>query len=62
MEFLSGSLAANPYRVGRMLQRELNGLHAARRGEYRVVYEIRDDDHVVVVHRLQHRRDAYRPR
>lgn len=45
-----------------MLQRELSGLHSARRGEYRVVYEIREDDRVVIVHRLQHRRDAYRPR
>jgi mRNA-degrading endonuclease RelE of RelBE toxin-antitoxin system len=31
------------------------GLHAARRGEYRVIYEIRDAEHEVRVLRVQHR-------
>jgi mRNA-degrading endonuclease RelE of RelBE toxin-antitoxin system len=42
---------------------ELTGLHSARRGDHRVVYEIDDDRKVVViVHRVQHRRVVYRPR
>ena len=62
VEFLSTSLARDPHRVGHPLQWEIEGLHSTRRGEYRVVYEIRAKPHEVVVHRIQHRRDVYRPR
>ena len=60
LEFFSGGLSANPLRVGTALHRELAGLHSARRGEYRVIYQVNLDDHEVIVHRVQHRRDAYR--
>ena len=43
VEFMLSALVDNPYRVGGRLQRELAGLHSARRGSYRVVYEINDD-------------------
>ena len=62
VEFMLGALLANPQRVGGPLQRELAGLHSARRGAYRVIYEILDDDGLVVVHRIDHRSTAYRPR
>ena len=35
VEFLYGSLAASPYRVGTPLKLGLEGLHSARRGDYR---------------------------
>jgi mRNA-degrading endonuclease RelE of RelBE toxin-antitoxin system len=44
------------------LQRGLAGLWAARRGPYRVVYEIDDDQETVIVVRIDHRSDIYRPR
>jgi mRNA-degrading endonuclease RelE of RelBE toxin-antitoxin system len=62
VEFLATSLANDPLRVGHPLRRELAGLHSARRGEYRVVYEVRADAQDVVVLRVQHRRDVYRSR
>ncbi len=62
VEFMLGALVDNPYRVGGELQRELAGLRSARRGVYRVIYEIDDEQHVVVVHRIDHRRSAYRQR
>lgn len=62
VEFMVGQLVANPYRVGHPLQRELAGLWAARRGPYRVVYEIADDRAVVGAVRIDHRADVYRPR
>ncbi len=62
VEFLLGALLDNPHRVGGRLQRELDGLHAARRGSYRVVYQIIDDQHLVVVHRIDHRARVYRTR
>jgi mRNA interferase RelE/StbE len=52
----------NPYRVGGLLQRELAGFHSARRGAYRIVYEILEAERVVVVHRIDHRAHIYRPR
>ncbi len=56
-----GPLAETPRRVGKPLVGELDGLWSARRGDYRVVYEIDKDADVVIVHRVQQRRDVYRP-
>jgi mRNA-degrading endonuclease RelE of RelBE toxin-antitoxin system len=57
-----GPLAENPRRLGHALVGELEGLFSARRGDYRIVYEILEEESVVVIHRVQHRRDVYRPR
>ena len=62
VEFLHGSLAANPRRVSRKLTLALAGLHRARRGDYRVIYRIDDEAHRVDVVAIEHRSDAYRPR
>lgn len=62
VEFMLSALAENPHRVGGRLQRELAGLHSARRGAYRVVYEIDDDQHAVIVLRIDHRATVYRSR
>lgn len=61
IDFLTTALVASPYRVGRQLRDDLAGIWAARRGTYRVLYRINDDRHEVVVLRVEHRRDAYRP-
>lgn len=60
LELIYGSLATDPHRVGRPLRSEWEGLHAARRGELRVIYEIDDEAEVVTIHRVAHRRDVYR--
>ena len=62
VEFLVGPLLEAPERVGRPLQRELAGYQSARRGAYRIVYRILDDDHCVRVVRIEHRADVYRTR
>jgi mRNA interferase RelE/StbE len=62
VEFLYGSLAANPYRVGKPLRLGLSGLHSARRGDYRVIYRIDTDIRQVTVLAIEHRSDIYRPR
>ncbi|MGH3303215.1 MAG: type II toxin-antitoxin system RelE family toxin [Streptosporangiaceae bacterium] len=38
VEFIYGSLAASPRRVGKLHRLGLEGLHSARRGDYRVIY------------------------
>lgn len=58
-EFINGPLLDQPHRVGKPLRFGLEGLHAARRGQYRVVYRILEDEVVVDVIRISHRRDAY---
>ena len=62
VEFMVGPLAENPHRVGHPLHRELEGLWAARRGPYRVIYEIDEGAGRVHVLRVDHRADVYRPR
>jgi mRNA-degrading endonuclease RelE of RelBE toxin-antitoxin system len=60
LETIFGSIAENPQRAGKPLRGELEGLYSARRGEFRVIYEIDDDANVVLIHRAEHRRSAYR--
>jgi mRNA interferase RelE/StbE len=62
VEFMVTALIENPHRVGGALQRELVGLHSARRGAYRVIYEIDDELRVVIVLRVDHRSRVYRSR
>jgi mRNA-degrading endonuclease RelE of RelBE toxin-antitoxin system len=62
VEFMVGPLCASPRRVGHALRRELAGLWSARRGAYRVIYEIDDEEQTVSVLRIDHRSDVYRPR
>ncbi|MEE3848955.1 type II toxin-antitoxin system RelE/ParE family toxin [Gordonia sp. LSe1-13] len=61
IDFIYGPLAQNPQRVGKPLLGELPGLHSARRGAYRVIYELPDDATVLVI-RVDHRAHAYRQR
>ncbi|MFF5175995.1 type II toxin-antitoxin system RelE/ParE family toxin [Micromonospora sp. NPDC000089] len=61
-EFVTTVLLDNPHRVGkRLLLPAFEGTWSARRGTYRVLYEI-DDDRVVTVTAIEHRADAYRSR
>lgn len=61
IEFVYGALAEDPHRVGKPLRGDLAGLHGARRGSYRVLYEINDEQQAVTVVRVASRADAYRP-
>ena len=62
VEFMVGPLVDDPERVGAQLHRELAGLRSARRGAYRVVYEIDENRCLVIIHLIDHRADVYRPR
>jgi len=62
VEFLYGSLAASPHRVGKPLKLGLESLHSARRGDYRVIYRINDQRRRIEVVAIEHRADVYRPR
>ena len=60
VEFMVGPLLDDPTKVGKPLQRELSGYWSARRGSYRVVYRV--EGATVIVVRIEHRADVYRPR
>lgn len=56
------AIAENPRRLGKRLTLEHEGRLSARRGPYRIIYELLEDEHVVGVIAIGHRRDVYRPR
>ncbi|MCL1694036.1 MAG: type II toxin-antitoxin system RelE/ParE family toxin [Actinomycetia bacterium] len=62
LESIFGPIAENPNRLGKPLVVELEGLWSARRGDYLIIYEIFEDEGVVLIHRVQHRSDSCRPR
>ncbi len=61
VELITGPLLDNPRRLGVALRNELDGLWSVRRGAYRILYRIDDARREVVVLRVGHRRDVYRP-
>ncbi len=54
-----GSLANDPRRRGKPLQRELEGRWAARRGDDRIVYRLDQETRTVYVLKICHRAHAY---
>jgi mRNA interferase RelE/StbE len=55
------AIAQNPRRLGKPLMFEHDGRYSARRGPYRIIYELDEDEHAVRVIAIDHRRDVYRP-
>ena len=57
-EFIHGPLCENP----RLGCRAWTGQWLARRGWYHVIYDLDEDRHAVVIHRIDDRARQYRPR
>jgi mRNA interferase RelE/StbE len=56
------AIRGNPKRLGKPLMFEHEGRFSARRGPYRVIYELHETQHFLVrVVAIGHRRDVYRP-
>lgn len=62
VEFVTGVLADNPRRLSKPLTNELLGLRTARRGDYRVLFTLDVEKHILYAHRIEHRSSAYKPR
>jgi mRNA interferase RelE/StbE len=56
------AIAGNPRRLGKPLMLEHEGRFSARRGPYRIIYELIEDERIVRVIAIGHRRDVYRRR
>lgn len=62
VEFITGPLAADPIRLSKPLGEDLVGVRTARRGDYRVLIRMDDTTRTVLVVRIDHRAQVYRPR
>lgn len=62
IEFAYGGLAQRRRRIGRPLRVDLARKHSARRGDFRLTYEIDDDRRRVTIIAIDHRSDVYRRR
>ena len=60
VEYIYGTIADNPRRAGHRLHLELAGRFSARRGDFRVVYEVDDDSETITIQAIGHRSDIYR--
>jgi mRNA-degrading endonuclease RelE of RelBE toxin-antitoxin system len=56
------AIAENPPRLGKPLMLEHEGRFSARRGPYRIIYELEEEAHLVRLLAIGHRRDVYRRR
>jgi mRNA interferase RelE/StbE len=60
IEFATMTLPTNPLRMSKPLRGDLEGLHSARRGDYRVLFSLEEDSATLLIVRIAHRADAYR--
>ncbi len=58
--FIEGPLADNPYRVGKQLNEPFYPAYSARRGEYRIIYQIDEDQILVEIVNVNRRSDVYK--
>lgn len=61
VEFVTVTLPTNPERMSKPLRGELEDLRSARRGDYRVLFSLNEATHTLLVVRIAHRADVYRP-
>lgn len=63
VELITGPLLRSPQRIGKTLGGDLVGIRSARlERDWRVLYQIDEDKHTVIVLGIQHRASAYRRR
>jgi mRNA-degrading endonuclease RelE of RelBE toxin-antitoxin system len=60
-EYVTGVLPQNPHRLSKPCTGQLAGLRSSRRGDYRVLFDLDEPGHVIVLLRVAHRAHAYRP-
>ena len=60
IEFIGGPLAQNPHRLSKPLRDQLEGVRSARRGDYRILLRIDEENHTILVIDIEHRAHLYR--
>lgn len=59
VEVMKTKLCENPY-LGKSLVGNLSPYYRLRIGDYRVIYEIKEDEVVVIIVKISHRKDVYK--
>jgi mRNA interferase RelE/StbE len=63
VDYITGPLLEAPHRVGKPLHEPLDGTWSARlMRDWRILYQIDEDKHEILVADIRHRGDAYRRR
>lgn len=52
-------LATNPVEFGKPLQYSLKGLRRLRVGNYRIIFQILEEDAIVLIVKIGHRKEVY---
>ncbi len=60
IEFVAGLLAQNSHRLSKPLRDQLEGVRSARRGDYRILLRIDDENHTILIIDIDHRAHIYR--
>jgi mRNA interferase RelE/StbE len=60
-KFIHGPLSQDPWKVSKPPHDELEGFRGARRGEYRIIFRVDEEERVIRVVRVDHRSDIYHP-
>lgn len=55
-----GQLSENPFPAGARKLQGSERTYRIRIGDYRVIYEVREETRVIIIARVRHRKDAYR--
>ena len=59
LELIKTKLIENPY-IGKKLVGDLSSYYRYRIHDYRVIYEILEDEIVLVIIKIKHRKDVYK--
>ena len=60
IEFIAVTLAENPQQLSKPLRANLDRYRSARRGDYRILIRIDEDNRLVLIIRIDHRAHVYR--
>ncbi len=52
-------LMIDPLKFGRPLRRSLSGLFKLRVGNYRIIYQVKENEVIVVIVKVGHRKEVY---
>lgn len=57
---IENTLAKNPKELGKQLRGQYRGLWNYRFGDYRTIYKISETEILILVLRIEHRKDVYK--
>jgi mRNA interferase RelE/StbE len=56
---IEDKLMVDPLKFGKALRRNLSGLFKLRVGHYRIIYQVKEKEVIVVIVKVGHRREVY---